>query len=76
MFDHDWTMDNFRRIVESCIEIFTPERCMFGSNFPVDKLHKTYGEIWGAYEEIAQQYSDAEQELMFVGNAEAFYGLS
>lgn len=76
MFDHNWSLDNFRRIVESCIEIFTPGRCMFGSNFPVDKLHKSYNEIWGAYETIASHYSGEEQELMFAGNAEAFYRLT
>ena len=75
MFDHDWTIDNFRRVVESCIEIFTPERCMFGSNFPVDKLHKSFAEIWAGYETVATQFSEAEQEMMFAGNAEAFYRL-
>lgn len=75
MFDQNWSLDNFRRIVESCIEIFTPDRCMFGSNFPVDKLHKSYSEIWGAYETTAVQCSDDEQEGMFAGNAEAFYRL-
>ncbi|MEL7449798.1 MAG: amidohydrolase family protein, partial [Pseudomonadota bacterium] len=32
MFDHTWTVDSIRPIVESCIEIFGAERCMFGSN--------------------------------------------
>jgi predicted TIM-barrel fold metal-dependent hydrolase len=75
MFKHDWSVKEIRPIIESCIEIFGPERCMFGSNFPVDKLHKTYREIWQAYEEIAEQYSESEQARLFSGTAENFYRL-
>lgn len=76
MFDHDWKLDAIRPIVESCIDIFGPTRCMFGSNFPVDKLHKRWDEIWFAYEEIAVQYSVDEQEQLFMGTAVSFYRLT
>jgi predicted TIM-barrel fold metal-dependent hydrolase len=76
MFNHEWRIEDLRPIIESCIEIFGPDRCMFGSNFPVDKLHKTYAEIWQTYETIAAQYSTEEQERLFVGTASEFYGLS
>ena len=49
MFDHDWTTDSLRPVVETVIEIFGPERCMFGSNFPVDKLHRDYHSLWQSY---------------------------
>lgn len=75
MFNHHWTADELRPIVEATIEIFGPERCMFGSNFPVDKLHKSYDEIWNAYEEISGQYSADEQEQLFAGTTEGFYQL-
>jgi predicted TIM-barrel fold metal-dependent hydrolase len=75
MFDHNWKIDDIRSIVASCIQIFGPERCMFGSNFPVDKLHKSYDDIWRAYEEISGQYSKDEQALLFAGTAESFYRL-
>jgi predicted TIM-barrel fold metal-dependent hydrolase len=48
---------------------------MFGSNFPVDKLHKNYDEIWQAYETLARGYSDEEQERLFAGTAAEFYRL-
>jgi predicted TIM-barrel fold metal-dependent hydrolase len=76
MFDHNWSVEDIRPIVESCIELFGPERCMFGSNFPVDKLHKNYTEIWQAYEEIASQYSNDQQAQLFAGTAESFYRLA
>lgn len=75
MFDHSWNVEDIRPIVESCIRIFGPERCMFGSNFPVDKLHKSYANIWQAYEEISGQYSKDEQACLFAGTAESFYRL-
>jgi predicted TIM-barrel fold metal-dependent hydrolase len=75
MFKHDWSIGDIEPIIRACIDIFSPQRCMFGSNFPVDKLHKSYAEIWGAYEEMTAQYSDAEQAMMFAGTAQEFYRL-
>ena len=73
MFNHDWNIEELRSIITACIEIFGPQRCMFGSNFPVDKLHKTYADIWRAYEDIASQYSMTEQAALFQGTAKNFY---
>lgn len=75
MFNHDWRVDDIASIVRACIDTFGPERCMFGSNFPVDKLHKSYEEIWQAYEELAAEYSAQEQESLFFTAAESFYRL-
>jgi predicted TIM-barrel fold metal-dependent hydrolase len=76
MFNHDWSVDDLRPIVESCIEIFGADRCMFGSNFPVDKLHKTWSEIWGAYERITASRSATEQDRLFAGTAAEYYKIS
>lgn len=76
MFDHDWTTDSIRPIVEACIEIFGAKRCMFGSNFPVDKLHASYQRIWHAFESICSGMSDADQERLFGGTARAFYRIA
>ncbi len=75
MFDHNYNLDAARAVIDTCIELFGPERCMFGSNFPVDKLHKTYDEVWGTFEEVASGYSSDEQALLFAGTAESFYRL-
>ncbi|MDH3747596.1 MAG: amidohydrolase family protein [Gammaproteobacteria bacterium] len=73
MFDHNWTVDSIRPIVESCIEIFGVDRCMFGSNFPVDKLHASYSQVWRAYEEITPGLSENEQARLFRDTARDFY---
>lgn len=75
MFDHDWTTDSIRAIVETCIEVFGPERAMFGSNFPVDKLHARYSRIWRAFEDIVSGLPDTDQAWLFGGTARAFYRL-
>ncbi|NNF16155.1 MAG: amidohydrolase family protein [Gammaproteobacteria bacterium] len=73
MFDHNWTVDSIRPIVESCIDIFGSERTMFGSNFPVDKLHASYSEVWRAYEEITSGLDTNEQRQLFAETARKFY---
>ena len=52
MFKHDWTTPDLQSIVEACLDCFGPERCMYGSNFPVDSLYSTYSEIVSAYEKV------------------------
>jgi predicted TIM-barrel fold metal-dependent hydrolase len=76
MFDHDWTVDSIRPIVESCIEMFGADRCMFGSNFPVDKLHASYQRIWQAFETICSGMSQSDQERLFGGTARDFYRIA
>ena len=57
------------------IDTFGPERCMFESNFPVDKLCVDYAVVWEAFERIAEPYTDAEQEALFAGTARRVYDL-
>lgn len=73
MFNHKWTIDDIRPIVETCIEVFGPDRAMFGSNFPVDKLHAGYDRVWGAFEEIVAPLDDATQAQLFGATAKKFY---
>lgn len=73
MFDHDWTVDSIRPIVEGCIDAFGAERAMFGSNFPVDKLHADFGTVWGAYDEITSSLPNDDRARLFGGTAREFY---
>ncbi|MEH6581531.1 MAG: amidohydrolase family protein [Halioglobus sp.] len=57
------------------IECFGPDRCMFESNFPVDKLSIAYPILWNAFKKIASRYSDSEQEALFSGTAKRVYRL-
>jgi predicted TIM-barrel fold metal-dependent hydrolase len=71
--DHSWSVDSLRPWVLETIEIFGPERTMFGTNWPVDGLYSTYGELVGTYAEIISAFSASEREEMFARNAERVY---
>ena len=73
MFDHDWTLESIRPIVEACVDLFGTDRCMLGSNFPVDKLHADYSRVWRAFEAILAPLPDAEQARLFGATARSFY---
>jgi len=57
------------------IESFGPERCMFESNFPVDKLSVSYTVLWNAFKKIAAPYSEDEKDALFRGTASRVYRL-
>ena len=61
---------------ELCIENFGIDRCMFESNFPVEKLSNSYVTIWNAYKRITQDYSAAERAALFHNTATRVYRTS
>ena len=61
--------------VEACIELFGTRRCMFESNFPVDKGSCGYTEMWNAYKRLTAGYSKAERADLFQKTAARFYRL-
>jgi predicted TIM-barrel fold metal-dependent hydrolase len=73
MFDPQWTIDSTRIFVEKTIQIFGIERCMFASNFPVDKIFNTFDNYWESFKEITKNYSENDKKLLFSSNAEKFY---
>ena len=57
------------------IECFGPERCMFESNFPVDKRSLPYHVAWNGFKKIAADFSEDEKNAMFSGTAMKVYRL-
>jgi L-fuconolactonase len=64
-----------RRYYLHAIECFGPERCMFESNFPVDKRSISYRVLWNAFKKIAREFSQDEQHAMFYATAARVYRL-
>lgn len=62
--------------VRFCIDTFGPDRCMFESNFPVDRQALTYPVLWNALQTMAAGYTDAEQDALFSGTATRVYRLT
>jgi predicted TIM-barrel fold metal-dependent hydrolase len=65
----------WRPYIESCIEAFGPDRCMFESNFPPDKGQCSYQVIFNAFKRIAAPYSEAEKTALFSKTATEVYRL-
>ena len=59
----------------TCIEQFGAARCMFESNFPVDKGSYSYAVFWNACKRLAKGAGDAEKRDLFAGTAARFYRL-
>jgi predicted TIM-barrel fold metal-dependent hydrolase len=75
MVDVHWTPESMRPFVLEPIEMFGTGRCMFASNFPVDKLMSDYDRLWNTYRQITVDLSDSERDALFYGNAERIYRL-
>jgi L-fuconolactonase len=56
-----------------CIEQFTPARCTFESNFPVDKVSFSYNVMWNAFKRFSKNYSASERAAMFHDTAARIY---
>lgn len=68
-----WTIGGLRPWVEHCIEQFGPARCLFGTNWPVDRLWASYGDYVDAFQTLIKDCSSDEQQAMLVDNARAVY---
>ena len=58
---------------QTCIELFGVERCMFESNFPVDRAACSYTVLWNAFKRISQEYSNTERAALFHDTAVKVY---
>jgi predicted TIM-barrel fold metal-dependent hydrolase len=65
----------WRPYMETCIELLGPERCMFESNFPVEKLGIGWATLWNAFKRIAAGASAEEKLALFSGTARRVYRL-
>jgi L-fuconolactonase len=61
--------------IETCIEAFGAQRCMFESNFPVDSAACSYPVLWNAFKRIASGASGEEKTALFSGTATRVYRL-
>lgn len=65
------TSDYYRH----ALDCFGPSRCMFESNFPVDKQSSSYAVLWNAFKKLASGFSAAEKAHLFHDTAAGAYRL-
>jgi predicted TIM-barrel fold metal-dependent hydrolase len=58
------------------IDCFGSKRCMFESNFPVDKQSVSYHVIWNAYKKLVKDFDEADKHNLFYGTADKVYKLT
>ena len=73
--DWNWTVKSIRPFVLETIEAFGVSRCMFASNFPVDKLYSDFDTLYSAFREITKYFSVDERRMLFHDNAARYYRL-
>ncbi len=73
--DAEEVVSKHQRWYHHTIECFGPARCMFESNFPVDRFSVDHAVLFNAFKIMASRYSEDEQDAMFSGVARRIYRL-
>jgi L-fuconolactonase len=71
-----WTVDDLRPYVQTALDLFGPERLMYGSDWPVCELAGSYSQVKNALGEALGPISDSERTKIFGGTAISFYNLA
>ena len=71
----DEFIESHGRYYLHAIKCFGVERCMFESNFPVDKRSISYPVLWNGFKKIVEDFSTEEKEYLFYKTAAEFYSL-
>ena len=75
MYSHGITHAQARQVIRDTIQIFGAERTIYGSNFPLEKLHASYADFLGVYRKVLAEYPEADQRAVLHDNAVKFYRL-
>jgi predicted TIM-barrel fold metal-dependent hydrolase len=68
--------DASARYVLHTIDRFGPQRCMFESNFPVDKVSCSYLVLWNSFKRLVADFSPADKAALFHDTAARVYRLA
>jgi L-fuconolactonase len=70
-----WSAEDFTQYIESALDAFGPQRCMFGSDWPVCTLAASYADVATIVRDHIVRLSGHEQDAILGGTASAFYGI-
>mgnify|MGYP001171441689 CR=1 FL=1 len=72
----DWDTEALRPWLQGVVEAFGAERCMLGSDLPIEMLRSSFADLYAAYDAIFDSYSDDERRQLFGATARRVYGSS
>jgi len=75
MYSGGITLPQARQVIRDTIQIFGVERTIYGSNFPLEKLHASYADFLGVYRAVLDEYPEIDQRRVLHDNAVKFYRL-
>ena len=71
----EWNYSENANIIYELIDLFSPKRCMFASNFPVSKLKVTFNDLFNNYKKIVEKFSMDEKKALFSKTAIKTYNI-
>jgi predicted TIM-barrel fold metal-dependent hydrolase len=69
----DWSLSQIRPWLLEVADIFGPQRCMLGSDLPIENLRSGFGPLYAAYDAIFSAFSDDDRAWLFHRTAERWY---
>ena len=69
----DWTTDRVRPWLRAATDTFGAERCMLGSDLPIERLRSGFGRLYDAYRDIFSDLTDGARDALFGGTAKRWY---
>jgi predicted TIM-barrel fold metal-dependent hydrolase len=70
----NWTIAEVQPWLAAVVDTFGPDRCMLGSDLPIEGLRSGFASLYDAYNEIFAHHSTAEREMLFHTTAQHWYG--
>ena len=74
-FERTCSKELMRPVIVETVEMFGPNRCMFGSNFPIEKIWTSYAELLAAYQSVLADFSLQERNEIMGNTAATVYSL-
>ena len=74
-FERTCSKELMRPVILETVEMFGPNRCMFGSNFPIEKIWTSYAELLAAYQSVLADFSLQEINEIMGNTAATVYSL-
>jgi predicted TIM-barrel fold metal-dependent hydrolase len=71
----DWTVAGIRPWLTSVVDAFGADRCMLGSDLPIERLRGGFDRVYSAYADIFAGLGDAARADLYAGTAERWYGV-
>jgi len=75
MISHDYSVESITPLINHLIDVFGVGRCMFASNYPVEKAVTTYDKLYTTFKQVVAHMTKEDQKKLFYDNAMAFYRL-